>query len=210
MLKKILIANRGEIACRIIKTARKMGIKTVSICSDPDLNSPHVSMSDEYVNIGGNTSAESYLIIEKIIDAVKNTNAEAVHPGYGFLSENVSFRDEVQKIGKVFIGPPSEAISSMGDKIESKKIAKAAGVSVVPGGLEIVPDIKEALNQAKVIGYPLMVKASAGGGGKGMRVAYNETELKTNFNSAINEAKSSFGDERVFIEKFMDKFLLNI
>ncbi len=204
MLKKILIANRGEIACRIIKTAKKMGIKTVSICSDPDLNSPHVNMSDEYINIGGNSSTESYLKIEKIIDAVKKTNSEAVHPGYGFLSENVSFRDEVQKIGKVFIGPPSEAISSMGDKIESKKIAKAAGVSVVPGGLEIVPDIKEALNQANVIGYPLMVKASAGGGGKGMRIAYNENELKTNFNSAINEAKSSFGDERVFIEKFIE------
>ncbi len=204
MLKKILIANRGEIACRIIKTAKKMGIKTVSICSDPDLNSPHVNMSDEYINIGGNTSAESYLKIEKIISAVKKTNAEAVHPGYGFLSENVSFRDEVQKIGKVFIGPPSEAISSMGDKIESKKIAKAAGVSVVPGGLEIVPDVNEAMNQAKIIGYPLMVKASAGGGGKGMRIAYNENELKTNFNSAMNEAKSSFGDERVFIEKFIE------
>ena len=128
MLKKILIANRGEIACRIIKTAKKMGIKTVSICSDPDLNSPHVNMSDEYINIGGNSSTESYLKIEKIIDAVKKTNSEAVHPGYGFLSENVSFRDEVQKIGKVFIGPPSEAISSMGDKIESKKIAKAADI----------------------------------------------------------------------------------
>ena len=201
MLKKILIANRGEIACRIIKTARKMGIKTVSICSDPDLNAPHVNMADEYLNIGGNTSAESYLIIDKIIDAIKKTGAEAVHPGYGFLSENVNFRDEVQKIGKIFIGPPSEAISSMGDKIESKKIAKSAGVSVVPGGLEIVPNINEAINQAKEIGYPLMVKASAGGGGKGMRIAFNESELKDNFNSAINEAKSSFGDDRVFIEK---------
>ncbi len=204
MLKKILIANRGEIACRIIKTARKMGIKTVSICSDPDINAPHVNMADEYFKIGGNTSAESYLIIEKIIDAIKKTGVEAVHPGYGFLSENVNFRDEVQKIGKIFIGPPSEAISSMGDKIESKKIAKSAGVSVVPGGLEIIPNIKEAINQAKVIGYPLMVKASAGGGGKGMRIAFNEEELKDNFNSAINEAKSSFGDDRVFIEKFIE------
>ena len=199
-----MIANRGEIACRIIKTARKMGIKTVSICSDPDLNAPHVNMADEYLNIGGNTSAESYLIIDKIIDAIKKTGAEAVHPGYGFLSENVNFRDEVQKIGKIFIGPPSEAISSMGDKIESKKIAKSAGVSVVPGGLEIVPNINEAINQAKEIGYPLMVKASAGGGGKGMRIAFNESELKDNFNSAINEAKSSFGDDRVFIEKFIE------
>ena len=132
MLKKILIANRGEIACRIIKTAQKMGIKTVSICSDPDTNSPHVNMSDECVNIGGDTSIDSYLRIDKIIDAMKKSNAEGVHPGYGFLSENVNFRDEVNKIGKTFIGPPSEAISSMGDKIKSKKIAKAAGVSVVP------------------------------------------------------------------------------
>ena len=204
MLKKLLIANRGEIACRIIKTARKMGIKTVSICSDPDINAPHVNMADEYINIGGNTSAESYLKIDKIITAIKKTGAEAVHPGYGFLSENVNFRDEVQKIGKIFIGPPSEAISSMGDKIESKKIAKSAGVSVVPGGLEIIPNIKEAINQGKTIGYPIMVKASAGGGGKGMRIAFNEMELKDNFNSAINEAKSSFGDDRVFIEKFIE------
>ena len=204
MLKKILIANRGEIACRIIKTAHKMGIKTVSICSDPDINAPHVNMSDECVSIGGDTSIDSYLRIDKIIDAMKKSNAEAVHPGYGFLSENVNFRDEVNKIGKTFIGPPSEAISSMGDKIRSKKIAKAAGVSVVPGGLEVVPDIKSAVKQAKTIGYPLMVKASAGGGGKGMRVAFNEKELEDNFNSAINEAKSSFGDERVFIEKFIE------
>ena len=205
MLKKILIANRGEIACRIIKTAKKMGIKTVSICSDPDINAPHVNLADEYVKIGGNTSAESYLKVNKIIDAVKKTNSEAVHPGYGFLSENVKFRDEIQKIGKIFIGPPSEAISSMGDKIESKKIAKSAGVSVVPGGLGIIPNIKEALNQAKIIGYPLMIKASAGGGGKGMRIAFNDSELKTNFGSAVNEAKSSFGDDRVFIEKFIVK-----
>ncbi len=204
MLKKILIANRGEIACRIIRTAKKMGIRTVSICSDPDINSPHVNLADEYVNIGGNTSSESYLRVNKIIDAVKKTNAEAVHPGYGFLSENVKFRDEIQKIGKIFIGPPSEAISSMGDKIESKKIAKSAGVSVVPGGLEVIPNIKEALNQAKIIGYPLMIKASAGGGGKGMRIAFNDEELKTNFGSAVNEAKSSFGDDRVFIEKFVE------
>ncbi len=181
-----------------------MGIKTVSICSDPDINAPHVNMADEYINIGGNTSAESYLKIDKIIAAIKKTGAEAVHPGYGFLSENVNFRDEVQKIGKIFIGPPSEAISSMGDKIESKKIAKSAGVSVVPGGLEIIPNIKEAISQGKTIGYPIMVKASAGGGGKGMRIAFNEMELKDNFNSAINEAKSSFGDDRVFIEKFIE------
>ncbi len=204
MFKKILIANRGEIACRVIKTARKLGIKTVGICSDPDLNSPHVNLADEYINIRGNTSAESYLVIDKIIDALKKSNADAVHPGYGFLSENVNFREEVQKAGKIFIGPPSQAISLMGDKIESKKLAKSAGVSVVPGGLEVIKDIKDALKEAKKIGYPLMVKASAGGGGKGMRIAYNDNELKENFNSAINEAKASFGDERVFIEKFIE------
>jgi len=204
MFKKILIANRGEIACRIIKTARKLGIKTVSVCSDPDVNAPHVNMADEHYNIGGNTSTESYLKIEKIIQVMKTSGAEAVHPGYGFLSENVNFRDEIQKIGKIFIGPPSEAISSMGDKIESKKIAKSAGVSVVPGGLNIIANLNEAIKEAKKIGYPLMVKASAGGGGKGMRTAFNENELKENFNSAINEAKSSFNDERVFIEKFIE------
>ncbi len=204
MFKKILIANRGEIACRIIKTARKMGIKTVAICSDPDLNSPHVNLADEYFNIGGNTSAESYLIIEKIIDVLKKSNADAVHPGYGFLSENVNFREEVHKAGKIFIGPPSQAISLMGDKIESKKLAKSASVSVVPGGLDVIKDLKHALKEAKKIGYPLMVKASAGGGGKGMRIAFNDEELKENFNSAVNEARSSFGDDRVFIEKFIE------
>ena len=204
MFKKILIANRGEIACRIIKTARKMGIKTVAICSDPDLNSPHVNLADEYFNIGGDTSVESYLIIEKIIDVLKKSNADAVHPGYGFLSENVNFREEVQKVGKIFIGPPSQAISLMGDKIESKKLAKSAAVSVVPGGLDVIKDLKHALKEAKKIGYPLMVKASAGGGGKGMRIAFNDDELKENFSSAVNEARSSFGDDRVFIEKFIE------
>ena len=204
MFKKILISNRGEIACRIINSAKKMGIKTVAICSDPDLNSLHVNLADEYVNIGGNTSAESYLVIEKIIKAVQITNADAVHPGYGFLSENVTFRDEVNKIGKIFIGPPSQAIQLMGDKIESKKIAKKAGVSIVPGGLDVIKDIKNALSEAEKIGFPLMVKASAGGGGKGMRIAFDKKELKENFNSAVNEAKSSFGDDRVFIEKFIE------
>ena len=173
-------------------------------CSDPDLNSPHVNLADEYINIGGNTSAESYLIVEKIIKAIEESNADAVHPGYGFLSENVIFRDAVNKIGKIFIGPPSQAISLMGDKIESKKIAKDAGVSIVPGGLGVIKDISKALSEAKKIGYPLMVKASAGGGGKGMRIAFNDKELKENFNSAVNEAKSSFGDDRVFMEKFIE------
>ncbi len=204
MFKKILIANRGEIACRVINTAKKLGIKTVAICSDPDENSPHVNMADDYINIGGQTSSESYLIISKIIDALKKSNADAVHPGYGFLSENVQFRDEVHNSGKIFIGPPSQAISLMGDKIESKKIAKSAGVSIVPGGLNVIKNIDKAILEAKKIGYPLMVKASAGGGGKGMRIAFNEKELVENFGSAINEAKSSFGDERVFIEKFIE------
>ena len=204
MFKKILIANRGEIACRVIRTAKMMGIKTVAICSDPDINSPHVNLADEYYNIKGNTSAESYLVIKKIIDVLEKSNADAVHPGYGFLSENVNFREEVQKAGKIFIGPPSQAISLMGDKIESKKIAKTAGVSVVPGGLDVIKNLEHAIKEAKKIGFPLMVKASAGGGGKGMRTAFNENELKENFNSAINEAKASFGDDRVFIEKFIE------
>ena len=190
MFKKILIANRGEIACRIIKTAKRLGIKTVAICSDPDENAPHVNLADEYINIGGQSSAESYLIIPKIIDALKSSKADAVHPGYGFLSENVQFRDEIHKSGKIFIGPPSQAISLMGDKIESKKLAKNAGVSIVPGGLSTIKSLDKAILEAKKIGYPLMVKASAGGGGKGMRIAFNEKELKENFNSAINEAKS--------------------
>ncbi len=204
MFSKILIANRGEIACRVIRTAKKLGIKTVSVCSEVDINSPHVNFADEYINLGGSSSKESYLDIEKVIQAIKKTNSDAVHPGYGFLSENVSFRDEVNKIGKIFIGPPSEAIASMGDKIESKKIAKTAGVSLVPGGLDIILNLDDAIKEANKIGYPVMVKASAGGGGKGMRVAFNQKELEENFNSAVNEAKSSFGDDRVFIEKFIE------
>ena len=205
MLTKILIANRGEIACRIIKTAQKIGIKTVSVCSDIDINSPHVLLADEFVNIGGITSAESYLDINKIIDAMKKTNAIAVHPGYGFLSENVKFSDAVKNAGKIFIGPPSKAISVMGDKIKSKKIAKDSGVSVVPGGIKIINTLEEAITEANSIKYPVMVKASAGGGGKGMRIAFNDKELRENFSSAINEAKSSFGDDRVFIEKFIQE-----
>ncbi len=204
MFSKILIANRGEIACRIIRTAKKMGVETVSICSDADINSPHAILANECINIGGNTSIESYLSIDKIIQAIQDTKPDAIHPGYGFLSESVLFRDEIQKSGKVFIGPPSQAISSMGDKIQSKKIAKSAGVSIVPGGLEVIKTLKDAIKEAKTIGYPVMVKASAGGGGKGMRVAFNEKELKENFSSAVNEAKASFGDERVFIEKFIE------
>ena len=204
MFSKILIANRGEIACRIIKTAKKLGIKTVAVCSDSDINAPHSNLADECLNLGGQTSAESYLSIDKIVKAVKKTNSDAIHPGYGFLSENVNFRDEINKIGKVFIGPPSEAIASMGDKIQSKKIAKTAGVNLVPGGLDIIDGLDSAIKEAKKIGFPVIIKASAGGGGKGMRVAFDEKELNENFNSAINEAKASFGDDRVFIEKFIE------
>ena len=205
MIKKILIANRGEIACRIIKTAKKMGIKTVAICSDIDLTARHVLMADEFVNIGGSSSIESYLDIRKVIEAIKKSKSDAVHPGYGFLSENKDFCEKVKSEGKIFIGPPTEAISVMGDKIESKKIAQRAKVSIVPGGLDIIKTVDKALLEAKNIGFPVMVKASAGGGGKGMRVVNNESELKESFNSAKSEATSSFGDDRVFIEKFIEE-----
>ncbi len=203
MFSKILIANRGEIACRVIKTARKMGIKTVAIHSEADNNSTHVMHADESINIGGLTSQESYLDINKIIDAVKKTNSDAVHPGYGFLSENRDFAEKIENIGKVFIGPPLDAISIMGDKIRSKKIAKEANVSIIPGNLDSIKNINDAKKEAKVIGYPVIIKASAGGGGKGMRVVFKEKDLEQSYNSAINEAKSSFGDERVFIEKYI-------
>ena len=203
MFSKILIANRGEIACRVIKTARRMGIKTVAIHSEVDSASRHVMMADESVNIGGKTSQESYLDVKKIIDAVKSTSADAVHPGYGFLSENKIFAEEIENINKAFIGPPIDAISIMGDKIASKKIAKKAKVSIIPGNLEIIKNISDAKKEAENIGYPVIIKASAGGGGKGMRVVFNFEELEQNYQSAVNEAKSSFGDDRVFIEKYI-------
>ena len=202
MFSKILIANRGEIACRVIKTKR-MGIKTVAIHSEADNNSTHVMLADESINIGGLTSQESYLDINKIVDAVKKTNSDAVHPGYGFLSENRNFAEKIENIGKVFIGPPLDAISIMGDKIRSKKIAKEANVSIIPGNLDSIKNINDAKKEAKIIGYPVIIKASAGGGGKGMRVVSKEKDLDQSYNSAINEAKSSFGDERVFIEKYI-------
>ena len=205
MFKKVLIANRGEIACRIIKTAKKLGIKTVSICSDADINSLHVMLADEFINIGGSTSSESYLDIQKIINAMKQTNSDAVHPGYGFLSENKEFADKVQMAKKIFVGPPANAISIMGDKIESKKIAKKAGVSILPGTLDSLNNLDQAISESKKIGFPVIVKASAGGGGKGMRVVRDVKELKEGFHSAINEAQSSFGDSRVFIEKYIDE-----
>ncbi|WP_106796186.1 acetyl/propionyl/methylcrotonyl-CoA carboxylase subunit alpha [Rhizobium sp. H4] len=203
MFKKILIANRGEIACRVIKTARRMGISTVAVYSDADRDALHVEMADEAVHIGPAAASESYLVAEKIIAACKATGAEAVHPGYGFLSERASFCAELEKQGIVFIGPKPKAIMAMGDKIESKKFANAAGVSTVPGHLGVIEDAAHAETIAGGIGYPVMIKASAGGGGKGMRIAWNKAEVRDGFERARSEAKSSFGDDRVFIEKYV-------
>ena len=203
MFKKILIANRGEIACRVIKTARRMGIATVAVYSDADRDALHVEMADEAVLIGPAAAAESYLVANKIIAACKQTGAEAVHPGYGFLSERASFCEALEKEGIVFIGPKPKAIMAMGDKIESKKFANAAKVSTVPGYLGVIEDASHAEKIAAEIGYPVMIKASAGGGGKGMRIAWSEAEVRDGFDRARSEAKSSFGDDRVFIEKYV-------
>ena len=203
MFKKILIANRGEIACRVIKTARKMGIKTVAVYSDADKDALHVEMADEAVHIGAPPAAESYLVMEKIIDACKKTGAEAVHPGYGFLSERAAFAEALKANGIVFIGPNVTAIEAMGDKIESKKFANAAKVSTVPGYLGVLESPEEAVKVADGIGYPVILKASAGGGGKGMRIAYTREEVAESFARSKSEAKSSFGDDRVFVEKFI-------
>lgn len=201
---KLLIANRGEIACRIIKTCRKMGIKTVAVYSDADNNSLFVQMADEAVNIGHSPSSQSYLNVDKILAAIKKTGADLVHPGYGFLSENRAFANALEKNGVTFVGPSVYSIEMMGDKIESKKIAIAAGVSTVPGHMGVVKDDVEALKIAKEIGFPVMVKASAGGGGKGMRVVWKEEEMSEAFLSASNEARNSFSDDRIFIEKFIE------
>jgi propionyl-CoA carboxylase alpha chain len=203
MFDKILIANRGEIACRVIKTAKQMGIKTVAVFSDADRNALHVKMADEAVNIGPPPANQSYIDIKKVISAVKKINAQAVHPGYGFLSENAKFAQSLSDIGVTFIGPPQNAIESMGDKITSKKIAQEAGVNTVPGYMGVIKDEDEALSISEKIGYPVMIKASAGGGGKGMRIAWNDSEVKEGFQSSKNEAASSFGDDRIFIEKFV-------
>ena len=205
MFKKILIANRGEIACRVIRTARQMGIKTVAVYSDADRNAMHVRMAYEAVRIGPAPSAQSYLVIDAIIDACKATGAEAVHPGYGFLSEKTAFADALDRIGVAFIGPKPHAITAMGDKIESKKLAKAAGVSTVPGYTDVIDGPEHAVKIAREIGYPVMLKASAGGGGKGMRVVYNDDECRDGFQRATNEAVSSFGDGRVFAEKYIEE-----
>jgi propionyl-CoA carboxylase alpha chain len=203
MFKKILIANRGEIACRIIKTARKLGIKTVAVYSEADRDALHVEMADEAVLIGPPPAAQSYLLADKIIEACRQTGADAVHPGYGFLSERESFPTALQKAGIVFIGPNAKAIAAMGDKIESKKAAAKAKVSTVPGYLGEIADAKQVVRIAEEIGYPVMIKASAGGGGKGMRIAHNAQEAEEGFGLARSEAKSSFGDDRVFVEKFI-------
>ncbi|HMO69139.1 MAG TPA: acetyl/propionyl/methylcrotonyl-CoA carboxylase subunit alpha [Novosphingobium sp.] len=203
MFKKILIANRGEIACRVIKTARRMGIQTVAVYSDADARAPFVQMADEAVHIGPSPASESYLIADKIIAACKQTGAEAVHPGYGFLSERTSFAEALAAEGIEFIGPPVGAIAAMGDKIESKKLAKEAGVNVVPGFVGEIEDTEHAVRISAEIGYPVMMKASAGGGGKGMRLAYTEQDVREGFEAVKREGLNSFGDDRVFIEKFI-------
>ena len=203
MIKKILVANRGEIACRVFKTAKKMNIKTVAVFSDADENALHVSMADEAVYIGASSASESYLSIDKIISACKKTGANAVHPGYGFLSERAEFCARLAAENIIFIGPPVNAIEAMGDKITSKKIAQEANVSTVPGHMDLIDDAKHAVTISNKIGYPVMIKASAGGGGKGMRIAWNDEEAIEGFARSKSEAASSFGDDRIFIEKFV-------
>ena len=205
MIKKILIANRGEIACRVIKTARKMGIKTVAVYSDADRNALHVEMADEAVHLGPPEVNQSYLVMDKILSAIESTGADAVHPGYGFLSENPEFAKRLAKKKITFIGPNPHAIVSMGDKITSKKLAQDAGVSCVPGHMGLIEDADEAVKISNKVGYPVMIKASAGGGGKGMRIAYNDEEAREGFQSSKNEAANSFGDDRIFIEKFVEQ-----
>src|SRR3978361_2097979 len=203
MFKRILIANRGEIACRVIKTARRMGIATVAVYSEADRDALHVEMADDAVLIGPPSAAQSYLLIEKIVESCKKTGAEAVHPGYGFLSEREAFPRALKAAGIAFIGPNPGAIAAMGDKIESKKAAARADVSTVPGHLGVIEDERHAVKIADAIGYPVMIKASAGGGGKGMRIAHSTSEVAEGFGLAKAEAKASFGDDRVFIEKFI-------
>jgi propionyl-CoA carboxylase alpha chain len=204
MFKKILVANRGEIACRVMRTAKKMGIATVAVYSDADARSPHVLMADESVRLGPPPAGESYLLADLILLAAKETGADCIHPGYGFLSERESFARACAEAGIAFVGPPPKAIAAMGDKIESKKLAKAAGVNVVPGFLGEIADTEDAVRIAGEIGYPVMMKASAGGGGKGMRLAYSEQDVREGFEATKREGLASFGDDRVFIEKFIE------
>ncbi|MBB5515043.1 propionyl-CoA carboxylase alpha chain [Rubricella aquisinus] len=203
MIQKILIANRGEIACRVIKSARKMGIKTVAVYSDADAHALHVRMADEAIHIGPAPANQSYIVIDKIMEAVRQSGADAVHPGYGFLSERAEFAQALAKEGVAFIGPPTGAIEAMGDKITSKKLAAEAGVSTVPGYMGLIDDAEHAVKIANEIGYPVMIKASAGGGGKGMRIAWTDDEAREGFALSKSEAANSFGDDRIFIEKFV-------
>src|SRR5262245_9725372 len=205
LFRKILVANRGEIACRVMRTCKRLGIATVAVYSDADAEALHVREADEAVRIGAAPSSQSYLKVDAILDACRKTGAEAVHPGYGFLSENAAFAQALAKAGITFIGPNIEAVAAMGDKIESKKLAQKAGVNTIPGHLAAIADAEEAVKIARKVGYPVMVKASAGGGGKGMRIARNDAETREGFRSATSEAKSSFGDDRVFIEKFVEE-----
>ncbi|MBP9941261.1 MAG: acetyl-CoA carboxylase biotin carboxylase subunit, partial [Comamonas sp.] len=205
MFTKILIANRGEIACRVIATARKMGIATVAVYSDADKDARHVKLADEAVRIGAAPSRESYLLADKIIAAAKQTGAQAIHPGYGFLSENEAFAKRCEEEGIAFIGPKAHSIAAMGDKIASKKLANAANVNTIPGYNDPISGPEAAVEIAKGIGYPVMIKASAGGGGKGLRVAFNDKEAFEGFASCQNEARNSFGDDRIFIEKFVQE-----
>src|SRR5204863_356371 len=205
MFKKILVANRGEIACRVFRTAKKMGLKTVAVYSDADARSPHVLMADEAVRLGPAPAAESYLKADLILAAAKATGADCIHPGYGFLSERESFAKACAEAGIAFVGPPPKAIAAMGDKIESKKLAKQAGVNVVPGFLGEIATTEDAVKIAKDIGFPVMMKASAGGGGKGMRLAWSEQDVREGFEATKREGLASFGDDRVFIEKFIEE-----
>ncbi len=205
LFDKILIANRGEIACRVIRTCKRLGIKTVAVYSEADADALHVRQADEAVFIGPPPATQSYLLIDRIVDACRKTGAQAVHPGYGFLSEKQEFQKALADAGITFIGPDAQAIYAMGDKIESKKLAQEAGVSTVPGHLAAIPNADEAVKIAQKVGYPVMIKASAGGGGKGMRIAWNDAEAKEGFVSATNEAKASFADDRVFIEKYVEE-----
>ena len=205
MFDKILIANRGEIACRVIQTAKKMGIATVAVYSDADRESRHVQLADEAVRLGPAPSRESYLVADKIIASAKASGAQAIHPGYGFLSENEDFARRVEAEGLVFIGPKHYSIAAMGDKIASKKLAREAGVSTIPGWNDAIESAERAVEIARGIGYPVMIKASAGGGGKGLRVALDDREAFEGYTSCRNEAKASFGDDRVFIEKFVEQ-----
>ncbi len=202
---KILIANRGEIACRVIRTCKRLGIATVAVYSDADADALHVREADEAVRLGPTPSVESYLKIDAVVKACRDTGAEAVHPGYGFLSENAAFAAALAKAGIVFIGPNTGAVRAMGDKIESKKLAQKAGVTMVPGHLVPLKDADEAVKMSRQVGYPVMLKASAGGGGKGMRLAHDDAGAREGFRSATNEARTAFGDDRVFVEKFIEE-----